>query len=454
MIGSLFHDKDFVSRSLADEKDMIASVSGIRGVLNSDVTLADYARFASNFVGGLGAKEVLIARDTRSTGPALARAVTSAVVALGADVIDYGMVSTPALFRESLVRRRPAIMITASHNEPEFNGLKFVVDGAGASAEVVEASLKERRTAHGAFGGGVLRKRPRASYNDDLVKKFGEKSCEGVRVALDLGGGSAIFHAVPILRRLGCEVFPINDSAGIFNRRIDPMADELSVLRSLVKAKECDIGLGFDCDGDRLCVVDHRGLKRSGDFMLTMAVSRLLKSSGERKVVVSQDTTVAIDEIVGRAGGDVFRSKVGEANVVRMMQEKGTSVGGEGSSGGLIDGSFNHCRDSMLAALLIVEALKEQGRRFYSSVPNYHQERVAIPVPRRKGLGVVAALERSSKDADATDGVKVRVSPRSWVLVRPSNTEDVVRISAEAETESDAKKLAAKYAERVRELSK
>jgi phosphomannomutase len=120
----------------------------------------------------------------------------------------------------------------------------------------------------------------------------------------------------------------------------------------------------------------------------------------------------------------------------------------------LIDGSFNHCRDSMLAGLLIVEALKEQGQTFYSSVPSYQQERVALPVPRRKGLGAVAALERSSKGADATDGVKVWLSRRSWVLVRPSNTEDVVRISAEAETESDAEKLAAKYADRVRELSK
>ena len=431
---------------------MIASVSGIRGRLNSDVALSDYARFASNFVGAAGGKEVLVGRDTRSTGPVMLRAVASAVLSRGVNVTDYGIISTPALFRESLTKERPAIMITASHNEPEFNGLKFVIDGTGASARVVEESLKQERRARTGFG--VLRGKARASYNHDLVRKFGEGSCEGVRVALDLGGGAAIPHAVPILRRLGCEVVAVNGTFGIFNRKIDPMADDLLVLKGLVKSKKCDAGLGFDCDGDRLCIVDDRGAKRGGDFMLTLAISRMLEEPGERRVVVSQDTTVAIDEMVVRRGGEVFRSKVGEANVVALMAEKGARVGGEGSSGGFIDGSFNHCRDSMLAALLIVKALKEEGRRFYSSVRSYHQERVAVRVPRRRALAALKALARSSRDADTTDGVKVWQSRRSWVLVRPSNTEDIVRISAEAETEEGAKKLAGEYARRTLELSR
>lgn len=433
---------------------MIASVSGIRGVFNDDVSLSDFARFATNFAGTVGGGEVLVARDTRSTGPAIARAVASAVTARGMDVVDYGMASTPALFRESLVRRKPAIMITASHNEPQFNGLKFVVEGAGAGAELVEEALAERnRTTGKGFGAGVLRRRPKASYNDDLVERFGEGSCKGVRVALDLGGGSAIFHAVPILRRLGCEVLPINDSWGIFNRKIDPMADELQALRALVKARECDVGFGFDCDGDRLCVVDGRGAKRSGDFMLSLAVSRILKESGGR-VVVSQDTTAVIDEMAAKLGGEVFRSKVGEVNVVGMMREKKVGVGGEGSSGGLIDGTFNLCRDSMLAALLIVGALKQEGQKLYSSVRSYAQERAALSVSRRKARGVIKALAESNKGADTTDGVKIWLTRRSWVLVRPSNTEDVVRVSAEAETRSAAKRIVAEYSGRIVELSR
>jgi len=435
---------------------MIASVSGIRGVPNSDVSLADFARFCSNFAGLVGAEEVLLARDTRSTGGAIGRAIIAALLSRGVDVVDYGVVSTPALFRESRSLSKPAIMVTASHNEPEFNGLKFVVSGVGAGGDLVESLAETKKTGAGGFDGrGRVRRPARSSYNDDLVKKFGKSSCEGVRVALDLGGGSAIFHAASILRDLGCEVLSINDSSGIFERKVDPLADDLTALRGLVKAKRCEIGLGFDCDGDRLCVVDDGGVKRSGDFMLALALSRALKeASGRNDVVVSQDTTLAIDEVVAERKGNVFRSKVGEANVVAMMREKGANLGGEGSSGGLIDGSFNYCRDSMLAAILIIKALKEEGSEFYGSVRNYHQERSALSMPRGKATKAVRALARGRRALDTTDGVRVSLSRRSWVLVRPSNTEDVVRISAEAETAAKAKEIVERYARRVRELSR
>lgn len=435
---------------------MIASVSGIRGIPNSDVSLADFARFSSSFAGSVGAEEVLLARDTRVTGQAIGRAVVAALLSRGVDVVDYGTISTPALFRESRRMAKSAIMVTASHNEPEFNGLKFIMNGMGAGGDVVERSLGEtKRTSGAGFGGGIIKRRTKSSYNDDLVERFGASSCEGVRVALDLGGGAAVFHAAPILRGLGCEVLSINDSVGIFGRRVDPMADDLTALKALVKAKRCEIGLGFDCDGDRLCVVDSRGVKRSGDFMLTLALSRALGESGrDNDVVVSQDTTLAIEEVVAKRGGRVFRSKVGEANVVAMMREKGATFGGEGSSGGLVDGSFNYCRDAMLAALLIIKALKREGLKFYGSVKTYHQEREAVQIPRGKAIKVVKSLARSQRGSDTTDGVKLLLSRRSWVLVRPSNTEDVVRVSAEADTAAKAREIVKKYSRKVRELSR
>jgi phosphomannomutase len=136
------------------------------------------------------------------------------------------------------------------------------------------------------------------------------------------------------------------------------------------------------------------------------------------------------------------------------MRKRRADIGGEGSSGGLIDGSFNFCRDSMLAALLMTKALKEEGQRFYASVPSYYQERLAFSVSRRKSLGALKELAQRTKDADTMDGVKIRLSKRSWVLIRPSNTEDLVRVSAEAETELAAKEIALEYADKLRELSK
>ena len=432
---------------------MIASISGIRGVLNSDLSLADVTRFAANFCRETGCREFLLARDSRSTGPAIVRAATAAMTSQGATVHDYGIISTPALFRESRLRRLPAVMVTASHNEPQFNGLKFIEEGAGIGKATLDAVVGGPAS-QGEFGRGVSKPGRRPAYVDDLVGMFGAGSCEGVRVALDLGGGAAIAHAVPLLTRLGCQVTSINDSYGIFNRRVDPVADDLLLLRKFVKQKECDIGLGFDCDGDRLVIVDSGGRKRTGDYMLTLALSAMLERTGEKKVVVSTDTTRGVDDVAERSGARVFRSRVGEANVVGLMGERGARLGGEGSSGGLIDGSFNYCRDSMLAALAILRELKKRGRRFYESVPAYHQKRVALEIPRAKALKGIRRLAAEHKDADLTDGLKLALPRKAWVLIRPSGTEDVVRVSAEAGSEEGADRAAKAFAKKLQELSR
>jgi phosphomannomutase len=433
---------------------LIASISGIRGVLNSDLSLADVTRFAVNFGRETGSKEFLLARDPRSTGPAMSRAVAGAMTSLGATVYDYGIISTPAIFRESLLRRLPAVMVTASHNEPQFNGLKFVEGGAGIGKGTLDAVVGGTAASQGEYGRGVLKPGRRPVYVDDLVEIFGAGSCEGVRVALDLGGGAAISHAAPLLARLGCQVSSMNDSYGVFNRRVDPVADDLVLLRKVVKQKGCDIGLGFDCDGDRLVIVDSGGRKRTGDYMLTLALSAMLDRTGEKKVVVSVDTTQGVDDVAKKSGAAVFRSKVGEANVVGLMSERGARLGGEGSSGGLIDGSFNYCRDSMLAALAIIRELKSKGKKFYESVPAYHQNRVALGIPKAKALKGIRRLAMEHKEADLTDGLKITLPKKAWVLIRPSGTEDVVRVSAEAGTEEAAERTAKAFAKKLKELSR
>ena len=432
---------------------MIASLSGIRGILNRDLDLADVSRFAVNFGKATGSKVFLLARDPRNTGPTICKAVTAGLASLGATVHDYGIISTPALFRESRKSGLPAVMVTASHNEPEFNGLKFLVEGAGVNEEMFAQIIGGEGTRSTPFELGAVKKENRTAYAGDLVDRFGTGSCEGVRVAVDLGGGAAITHAVPLLGQLGCEVTSMNDSYGVFDRKVDPVADELGLLRKTVRQKGCDVGLGFDGDGDRLVIVDSSGRKRTGDFMLTLALSEMLAETGEKKVVVSVDTTQAVDDVAKGAGAEVFRSKVGEANVVGQMKEQGARLGGEGSSGGLIDGSFNYCRDSMLAALSIIRALKREGRSFYESVPVYQQERVAFTIPKAKALKGIKKLAARYKGADLTDGLKIGLPDRSWVLIRPSGTEDLVRVSAEAPSSEKANQLTKSFAKKLRELS-
>jgi phosphomannomutase/phosphoglucomutase len=432
---------------------MIASLSGIRGVFNEDLSLADVARFAANFGKATGSHEFLLARDSRTSGPSMSRAAEAGLLSLGATVRDYGIVTTPAIFRESRIKKLPAVMLTASHNEPEFNGLKFIVDGAGIGKDVLDSIVPGPRGGPKEFGGGVLRQARRPAYVDDLVARFGAWSAHGVRVAVDLGGGAAIAHTGALLSRMGCEVTSLNDSYGVFARKVDPVSDDLGLLRRTVKEKGCDVGLGFDCDGDRLAIVDSDGKKRTGDHMLTLALSELLAKTGEKKVVVSLDTTQAVDDVAGRFGCQVFRSKVGEANVVGMMMMHGARLGGEGSSGGVIDGAFNHCRDSMLAALAIIRALKTQGREFYDSVPTYHQVRVAMRIPKSKAVKALRRLSAEHRDGDTTDGLKIMLPKKSWVLMRPSGTEDVVRVSAESTSAAKAEQLVASFAKKLKEMS-
>jgi phosphomannomutase len=432
---------------------LIASLSGIRGVPNADMSLADVSRFATNFARVTGSRDFLLARDTRRTGLAMCRAVVAGIASLGGTVHDYGVISTPAIFRESRTTGLPAVMVTASHNEPEYNGLKFILQGAGIGRDTFESVMEGPKVKAGRFEQGSLKRATRPTYVEDLVARFGEGSCAGVKVAVDLGGGAAIAHAVPLLTRLGCVVTSMNDSYGVFNRKVDPVADGLELLRIAVKRKGCDVGLGFDCDGDRLVIVDSGGRKRTGDFMLTLALSEMLAASGEKKVVVSVDTTQGVDDIAKKQHVQVLRSKVGEANVVGVMKETGARLGGEGSSGGLIDGSFNYCRDSMLAALSIIRALKVRGRGFYESVPAYQQERVALAIPKAKALRGIEKLARKYGGADMTDGLKLALPGKSWVLLRPSGTEDLVRVSAEAETSEKAGQLAKSFAKKLKEAS-
>lgn len=433
---------------------MIASLSGIRGVYNTDLTLGEVSKFAANFGRATGSREFLLARDSRTSGPSMSRAAAAGLLSLGATVYDYGIVTTPAIFRESRMRRLPAVMVTASHNEPEFNGLKFVVEGAGIGKDIFDAIVLGPNVGPGEYRNGSLKLGQRPSYVTDLVARFGAASALGVRVVVDFGGGAAIAHTVPLLTRMGCEVTSLNDSYGVFARRVDPVADDLALLCKTVKEKKCDIGLGLDCDGDRLVIVDSGGKKRTGDHMLTLALSEILARTGEKKVVVSLDTTQAVDDVAEELGCRVFRSKVGEANVVGMMMEHGARLGGEGSSGGMIDGSFNYCRDSMLAALAIIRGLKAHGRGFYDSVPAYHQARVALRISKAKAQRALSKISKEYRGGDLTDGLKVMLPRKSWVLMRPSGTEDVVRVSAESTSAKKAEQLSKSFAKRLKELSR
>ncbi len=429
---------------------VVASISGIRGIFNQDLLSPDIIRYCRNFAVLTNSPQVLLARDTRTTGSAISKAVASAILREGMDVLDFGVISTPAAFRESRLRKRPAIIITASHNEPEWNGLKFAVNGSGIQNGELERILEKKRLPHKEAGSGRMKRVERFSYDEDILRAHGEGSCEGVKVVLDINGGASFRHVPTILQRLGCEVTSIGDTPSIFSRAVDPTTDDLEMLSKVVVNRDAHIGLAFDCDGDRLVIVDNEGRKRSGDFMLTLALKQLLSDSPSEGVVTSVDTTLAVQEVVEEARGRLYESKVGEANVLKAMIENNARFGGEGSSGGLIDASFNNCRDSMVAAVTIIKALKERGAKVYGEVKSYHQSRIKLEASRAKAGRIIKRLQREYRNADQTDGVKIRPNKNSWVLVRASGTEDILRISSEAHTAKEAEELAQSFLRKAR----
>jgi phosphomannomutase len=431
----------------------VASISGVRGIFNRDLLPAEVVAYAKNFSSITASPEILVGRDTRPTGELVVRLIKGALLESGKGVVDYGVLSTPALYRESRLRERAALMITASHNEPEWNGIKFVLNGRGVVQDEFDLILKPRRKVSPGDWATAARPGPQPSYNRDLVAAAGEGSCDGVKVAVDLNGGAAVAHAPAILKALGCDLTVIGGTPGIFSRTIDPTSDGLELLTRTVREKGCDVGFAFDCDGDRLVLVDSEGSKRTGDYMLTLAVRELLPELRDRVVVVSTDTSQAIDDVVSEMGGRTVRSKVGEANVISKMTEEKAEIGGEGSSGGLIDGRFNLCRDSMLAAITIVKAIRRRGGRALGQAPSYHQVRLKAALERKNAGAAIRRLQKENPDADMLDGIKISVSDRSWVLIRMSGTEDVVRVSAESRSEEEAQQLADSYMDRLRRLS-
>jgi phosphomannomutase len=432
----------------------IVSVSGIRGIANQDLnaTLAESTgmKFGSYVKSGT----VALACDTRTTSTSLKAAMYSGLVRSGCTVYDLGFSSTPSVFKEVSTRNLDGgIIVTASHNPPEWNGIKFVVKGGRGVFEDELEIIENTPVMENGREGRVFRRK--ALYLDILRAKAGFKTASGIKVALDLAGGVGSFFIPSIISNQGCEVHAIHDSPGIFPRIIDPTADPLIGLSSTVKNEHCDVGFAYDCDADRLVIVDENGNKMSGDATLLICLRYFLENSRNRSVAVSVDTSLAAEDLVREYNGKIVYSKVGEGNVVRKIMENKCGAGGEGSSGGYIEPGFVMCRDGVHASTMITQMIKSEGSlsNITSNFTKYHQDRAKLEIDRRLSPRILQILSETEGDVDLTDGVKLRMADKSWVLIRSSNTENVIRISAESKTESKSAKLVKDYTAKIKEIA-
>ena len=399
--------------------------------------LNDVLKFSNNFSVLIKSKKCVVGTDTRLSRNIIAENVKAGLMQCGVDIYNLGIVPTPVVFRESR-KYGAGIVVTASHNPTEWNGLKMLIDGKGINQEQLDLITNEQVTNKSKIG---LENNINSAYVDEAAQIIGKVS-DNPKVIVDVGGGSAKNIASSLLQKIGCDVITINNDLEKSSRGPDPTSDPLDELVS--KSKDVDIGFAFDLDADRLVVVKN-GKKLSSDSTLGLGVAKALEL-GCKNFVLSLDTSISIEKYIKKKGGTVFRSKVGEVNVIEKIVETQSCAGGEGSSGGFIFPDFNFCRDGILTSGLIVSLMrKDEFSDVLNLMEKYHQIREKIEVGleyQEKVLkNLFDVLKEKYRNLQTLDGIKVIVDEDSWFLIRKSNTENIIRISTESNSLEDARNI-------------
>lgn len=437
---------------------LMTGVSGVRGVfgdtLGPEVVLRYAARFGQ-FVSQNslppareGRPKIVVGRDSRTTGLAMLHSVAAALLSVGCDVIDLGIVATPTVLLN--VKKHSAqggISITASHNPPQWNALKFVDgDGMFLSAEKAAAFLA---SVDGPIawkdweGLGTLTPDPNGTaHHIEQVLALPWLNLEQIRarkfrVVVDSVNGAGGLISPLLLKALGCEVIGINSApTGVFAHPAEPLNENLGQLEEEVRRNKADLGFATDPDVDRLSIVDEHGACIGEEYSVALAELFILpKNPGD--IVVNLSSSMLSDHIAGLFGVKVHRAKVGEINVGKLMQELKSPVGGEGN-GGIICPEVNHTRDAIAGMAIILGLLAESGKtvsQLVNELPCYYFAKGRLELPPERMNDALATLPSSLEGytLDLRDGIKA-TAPDHWIHIRKSGTEPIIRVYVESPT--------------------
>jgi len=413
------------------------TISGIRGIFGKDLHLKDVLEFCNNFSSLIKSQKCVIGKDTRPSGSMIKDTASAVLMKNGINIFNLETVPTPVVFREAR-KYGAGLVISSSHNPIEWNGMKFIIDGRGINENELPQIIEHQTILESKIG---IEENISSSYIDDAEKIIGNVENQP-EIVVDIGGGAAKNFAPNLLKRIGCKVKVINEELLGCSRGPDPTSDKLSELITTCNNKE--IGFAFDLDGDRLVVVKN-GKKQAPDVTLGLGIVKSLEL-GYKKFVLSIDTSVSIEKFIKEKGGTVQRSKVGEANVIDLMLKTNAQAGGEGSSAGFILPEFNYCREGILTSGLIASMLgNEKFTEILNYMDNYYQIRDKIKADSNFHDKIIenvsSKLSKEYSEIITMDGIKGIIDDDSWVLIRKSNTEDIIRISAESNNEEKCKKI-------------
>ena len=426
---------------------MKKTISGIRGIFGEDLNLKDIIQFSNNFSSLIKSQKCVVGRDTRPSGKMIQGTISAVLMKNGIDVFDLGIAPTPVIFREAR-KYGAGIVISSSHNPIEWNGMKFILDGKGINEKELPQITNHQEILKSKIG---KIKKIESTYIEDARKIIGNIE-NSPKIAIDNGGGAAKDFAVNLLENIGCNVEIINEELLGCSRGPDPTSDELIELSNI--SNNNDIGFAFDLDGDRLVVV-IKGKKQTPDVTLGLGIAKSLEL-GYKKFVLSMDTSVSIEKFIKEKGGTVVRSKVGEANVIEEMMKNNSQAGGEGSSAGFILPEFNYCREGILTSGLISSMLENtKFSEILNYMESYFQIREKVEVDSKYHNKIIEKIKndliKKYSEIDTRDGIKAIIDENTWILIRKSNTEDIIRISGESNNEEKCKIIINNMIEMVKE---
>ncbi len=441
--------------------------SGIRGIVGKDLT----EEFCQNVAQAIGVilplcSRVCIATDTRVSREIIKEAVISGLLSSGIDVVDLGILPTPALaFLTREMEFDTGVMVTASHNPAEFNGIKLFNKTSLGYSNAQEEEIarvfqtKKFRTNPPGRRSTISSHESRERYFQFILDKFsGENFNRGLTLVVDPGNGAACGFATELLSRMGFEVVPINNEPdGSFpNRNPEPREDTLAGTVKFLRQKEADLGLCFDGDADRVVFCDKEGFLGFNEMIAF--ISRLMvEKTGKKRVASTVEAGRLLDLALKELGGEVARGKVGDVNVAYLAHELDTALGVE-QAGVYILPEAGYYPDSIFASLILLSQLSEASeiRRYFQDMPKLFFEKSKVPcLNELKGLVMTQMQDKAhlfpATKINTLDGLRLEFGD-SWMLIRASGTEPAIRVIAESISKSQTDELVNKGTRLVQSL--
>jgi len=432
--------------------ELIKSISGIRGIVNQTLNKTIVNTYSNIFTSIQPSGDILLARDSRPHGKELYDSITNTLISMGRNVINCGIIPTPtAQFIIKEKKLSGGIVVTASHNPIEWNGLKFLDnDGCFLNANKMEKLLSATPKIINIKKGNIIESKNAYLQHIDNVLNLkcidkDKIKSKKLKVVVDTVNGAA-FKALPnLLEKLNCDVIKIHcENTGNFPRGTEPIPSHLNDLSRVVLEENADIGFATDPDADRLAIVDNAGTPIGEESTLVLAVESYLKYYKNSQIIVTNlSTSMAVDVIAHKYNSTVERSSVGEINVVEKMKELGSSIGGEGNGGVILEESHLG-RDSLVASALVLNLLAQSDipfNKILECIPRFIMIKDKITLQHDIDFNHIKALfQKDDVSFIEGDGLKI-IWEDKWVHIRKSNTEPIIRIISEADTYKNAKNL-------------